>query len=161
MQHPDSRRCKPKRACILKPWEPPPLWPWVDTLQEWTKSLLQHHACPMKPHFNRRDTNAEHFCGFLDVEGLDIAELKDLAIDCGEAENCFLKHLTNLLPLHNFRRNFAPVPQQSRRHNSSAIGSVVKRFHANDRLPAKSTSRLIQCDADEPGAEPGFRPKCG
>jgi hypothetical protein len=115
----------------------------------------------MKSHFNRRDTDPERFCGFLDVEVLDIAELKDLAINCGEADNCFLKDLTNLLPFHNFRRNFAPVPEQSRRHNSSVIGRIVKRFHANDRLSPKSASRLIECNADEPGAELGFRPKCG
>jgi hypothetical protein len=37
----------------------------------------------MKSHFYRRYTDAERFCGFLDVEVLDIAELKDLAINCG------------------------------------------------------------------------------
>src|ERR1700677_4840362 len=161
MQHPDSRRCKPKRACILKQWEPPPLWPWVDTLQEWTKSLLQHHACPMKPHLNRRNTDTERFRGFLDVEVLDIAELKDLAINCGEVGNRFLKQVTNLVPFHNFRRDFAPVPEQSRRRNSFAIGRIFKRFHGNDRLSPKPASRLIECDADQPGADPGFGPKCG
>jgi hypothetical protein len=80
----------------------------------------------MKSHFNRRDTDPERFCGFLDVEVLDIAELKDLAINCGEADNCFLKHLTNLLPFYSFRRNFAPIPEQSRRHDSSVIGRIVK-----------------------------------
>jgi len=54
-------------------WEPPRLWAWVDVLQEWTKLLLRHHACPMKPHFNRRDTDAQRFCGLLDAEGSDIA----------------------------------------------------------------------------------------
>jgi hypothetical protein len=80
----------------------------------------------MKPHFNRRDTDAERFCGLLDAEFLNIAELKDLAINCGKTDNCFLKHLTNLLPFHSFRRNFAPVPEQSWRHNSSVIRRIVK-----------------------------------
>jgi hypothetical protein len=100
------------------------LWAWVDTLQEWAKLLLQHHVCPMKSHFDTRDADAERFCGFLDAEFLNIAELKDLAINCREADNCFLKHPTNFLPLHGFRRDFAPLPNQSRRHNASVIGRI-------------------------------------
>jgi hypothetical protein len=80
----------------------------------------------MKSHFNRRDTDAERFCGFLDAQVFDIAELKNLAINRGETDNCLLKHLTNLLPFHGFRRNFAPVPEQSRRHNASVMRRIVK-----------------------------------
>ena len=80
----------------------------------------------MKAHFNRRDTDAKRFCGFFDAEFLNVAELKDLAINCGEADNGILKHLTSLLPFQSFRRNFAPVAEQSRRRNFSVIGRVVE-----------------------------------
>ena len=80
----------------------------------------------MKPHLDRRSTDAKRFCGFFDAEFFNIAQLKDLAVNCGEADHCFPKHLANLLPLHSFRRNFAPIAEQSRRYNSSIIGRIVK-----------------------------------
>ena len=44
-----------------------------------------------------------------------------MAINRGETDNGILKHLTNLVSVYSFLRNFAPVPEQSRRRDSSVL----------------------------------------